>query len=83
MTEETQVNTINFNGTEYDVDLLNDKAKYIISQLKELRVENEKLRRKLDRTEVASEGFTNLLSQELEGDSKDSPSKTAEEFVAE
>jgi hypothetical protein len=64
MTEE--VKTINFNGTEYNVEDLSDKAKYFIGQLNDLQLQGQQTRARLDQIEVASRGFTDLLGQELE-----------------
>ncbi len=64
MTEEVQ--TINLNGKEYNLNGVSDRAKYIISQIQDLQSRGVKTRSRLDQIEVAIQGFTNLLTQELE-----------------
>jgi len=64
MTEEVQ--TINLNGKEYNLNEVSDKAKYIISQIQDMQSQGVKTRSRLDQIEVGIQGFTNLLTQELE-----------------
>ncbi len=64
MTEEVQ--TINLNGKEYNLNEVSDRGKYIISQIQDLQSRGVKTRSRLDQIEVAIQGFTNLLTQELE-----------------
>lgn len=59
-------NTITYNGTEYDFESLNDRAKYIIEQVNELRLEERDLRNKLTRLDVTVQAFSDLLGRELE-----------------
>jgi regulator of replication initiation timing len=48
-------NTITYNGTEYGVEDLSDRAKYIIEQVNELRLEERDLRNKLTRLDVTAQ----------------------------
>ena len=68
MTEVTEnaVQTITFNGVEYKVDEISDKAKYIINQITDLQQQGVQTRARLDQIEVANKGFTELLGVELE-----------------
>jgi hypothetical protein len=66
MTEDT----ITLNGKEYAIESLSDKAKYMIDHIQKLREEGAELRNKLDVVEVAAQGFTQLLSEEIEPEEK-------------
>lgn len=82
MTEEI-TDVITFDGVEYPLDSITEKGRYIISQLQDMRQEDEDLRRKLDRLSVTTEAFTALLGEELKG-GEESDTRTAEdEFIAE
>ena len=63
---ENEVKTITFNGVEYKVDEISDKAKYIINQITDLQQQGIQTRARLDQIEVANKGFTELLGVELE-----------------
>ena len=63
---ENEVKTITFNGVEYKVDEISDKAKYIINQITDLQQQGVQTRARLDQIEVANKGFTELLRVELE-----------------
>ena len=63
---ENEVKTITFNGVEYKVDEISDKAKYIINQITDLQQQGVQTRARLDQIEVANKGFTELLGAELE-----------------
>ena len=63
---ENEVKTITFNGVEYKVDEISDKAKYIINQITDLQQQGVQTRARLDQIEVANKGFTELLGVELE-----------------
>ena len=58
--------TITMNGKDYDIDQVSEKAKYLVSQLKDLRAQATQLRSRLDQVDVCSRGFTQLLETELE-----------------
>lgn len=64
MTDEA--NTFTFNNTEYSFDDVSDKAKYFVQILQDLQLEELKARKDLDKATVASQSFSNLLTQELE-----------------
>lgn len=54
-----------FNGEEYDMETVTDKAKYILKQISDLRQQHEDLKAKLDQVIVAEQAFSNLLGDEL------------------
>ena len=62
----TDDKTITMNGTDYDIDQISDKAKYLVAQLKDLQRQAEQTRARMDQIEVCSSGFTQLLERELE-----------------
>jgi hypothetical protein len=62
----TEDKTITMNGNEYNIDEVSEKAKYLVSQLKDLQTQATQLRGRLDQVDVCSRGFTQLLEQELE-----------------
>ena len=64
MTEE--VNTVTLNDTQYNVDDMSDKGKYIVSQLRDIGNEVQKVKFQLDRLEMARTGFVELLQVEVE-----------------
>ena len=68
MTEvtENEVQTITMNDKEYKVDEISDKAKYLVSQVQDMRAQANQTRARLDQIEVGIQGFTGLLQQELE-----------------
>jgi septation ring formation regulator EzrA len=82
MTDQETPQAITFDGVEYQIDDLSDKAKYIISQLQDIRKDEEDARRALDRLQVCQESFTHLLGEELKSEDNDEV-KTAEEYVVE
>lgn len=64
---------LNFDGVDYEIDALSEKARYFVIQLKDLRQKVDKCKLELDQLEVATTSFTELLSIEL---------KAEQEFVA-
>lgn len=62
----TEDKTITMNGKDYDIDQVSEKAKYLVSQLKDLQTQATQLRGRLDQVDVCSRGFTQLLETELE-----------------
>ena len=58
--------TITMNDKDYDIDQISEKAKYLVSQLKDLQRQTEQTRARMHQIEVCSSGFTQLLEQELE-----------------
>lgn len=68
MTEETEVTQpeiLRFNGEEYPIDGLSDRAKYLASQIQDLQSQSNAQKARLDQIEVAIQGFSNLLTEEL------------------
>ena len=57
---------LSFNDQNYVIDDLSDQAKYIVAQLQDLEQQLTGTRARLDQLEVAKNGFTNLLQEELE-----------------
>jgi prefoldin subunit 5 len=62
--------TLIFNEKTYLVEELSETSKYIINQIQEVTIEIDKLKRKIDQFEVAKQGFTNLLGDELKKEEK-------------
>ena len=60
------VNTVTLNDTQYNVDDMSDKGKYIVSQLRDIGNEVQKVKFQLDRLEMARTGFVDLLQVEVE-----------------
>lgn len=58
--------TITMNGKDYNIDQVSEKAKYLVTQLKDLEVQKNQLSARLDQIEVCSSGFSQLLERELE-----------------
>lgn len=71
MTEATQPTTLNFNGAEYPVDSLSERAKYLVSQIQDLQAQGTATRAKLDQIDIASKGFSDLLEMELEPETEE------------
>ena len=62
---ENEVQTLTFDDVEYVVNDLSNKAKYILSQIQDLNGQASQHRAKLDQAEVALQGFTGILREEL------------------
>ena len=62
----TKEKTITMNDKPYYIEKKKKKAKYLVSQLKDLQRQTEQTRARMDQIEVCSSGFTQLLEQELE-----------------
>ena len=60
------VNTVTLNDTQYNVDDMSDKGKYIVSQLRDIGNEVQKVKFQLDRLEMARTGLVELLQVEVE-----------------
>jgi len=65
MTEVQDKPTLSFDGKNYVVEDLSDRAKYIVGQLQDLAQQANASRARLDQIEVANQGFQNLLREEL------------------
>jgi len=63
---EEPVNTVTLNDTQYNVDDMSDKGKYLVSQLRDIGKEVQEAKFQLDRLEVARAGFVELLQAEVE-----------------
>ena len=59
-------NKITFKDKEYEIEALSDKAKYFVKQIQDLNNQGMQLRTKIDQVEIATKGFSDLLSLELE-----------------
>ena len=59
-------NVININGTEHKIDFMTDQQKYIIRQIRELQVQEERLAFQIDPIRVAKNAYTNALIKSLE-----------------
>tara|TARA_R100001440_G_scaffold72348_1_gene96063 strand:- start:9027 stop:9305 length:279 start_codon:yes stop_codon:yes gene_type:complete len=66
MTEQNK-QTVNIDGTDYVVDELTDTQKYMLNQVVNLRDRISKARMELDQIQVASSGFTKMLSDSVKG----------------
>ena len=64
--KEVKDNVININGTEHKIDSITDQQKYIIRQIRELQVQEERLAFQIDPIRVAKNAYTNALIKSLE-----------------
>ena len=64
--KEVKDNVININGTEHKIDSMTDQQKYIIRQIRELQVQEERLAFQIDPIRVAKNAYTNALIKSLE-----------------
>lgn len=60
-----------FNGKEYPLDTLSERAKYLAGQIQGLQTKRNTQQRELDQTEVCLLGFNELLCEELEPKDKE------------
>ncbi len=67
--------TIVFNDVEYTVDDLSERAQHLVAQLKDVDSQVKALNSRLEQMQLANQGFTQLLQQELQN--------FPEEFIAE
>jgi hypothetical protein len=66
MTTEVQEKpTLVLDGENHVIDDLSDKAKYLVSQLQDLQQQATQTSARADQIEVARQGFTNLLKEEI------------------
>ncbi len=63
-------NSMNFNGKDYPIDELSERAKYLAGQIQELQKKRKTQQIELDQTEVCLIGFNELLCEELEPEEK-------------
>jgi hypothetical protein len=62
---EQPIETFSFNDTEYNIADVSDKARYILKQIDDLRVQQNKLSFKADQLKVAEQAFSTVLGEEL------------------
>ena len=66
MTTEVQEKpTLVLDGENHVIDDLSDKAKYLVSQLQDLQQQATQTSARADQIEVARQGFTTLLKEEI------------------
>ena len=66
MTTEVQEKpTLVLDGENYVIEDLSDKAKYLVGQLQDLQQQATATSARADQIEVARQGFTNLLKEEI------------------
>jgi len=65
MTDIQQKPTLVFDDNNYVIEDLSDKAQYLVGQLQDLAQQANVTRARLDQLEVARNGFTELLREEL------------------
>jgi len=63
--EVQQKPTITLDGKEYVVDDLSEKARYCLQQIQVLNTEIREARFKIDRCEIALNGFGDILRAEV------------------
>jgi len=61
----TEENKITINDTEYDVESLNDRQKYLLQQVNNLRTRIAEARFNLDQMIAAENSFTNTLVESV------------------
>lgn len=66
MTTEVQEKpTLVLDGENYVIEDLSDKAKYLVGQLQDLQQQASQTSARADQIEVARQGFTSLLKEEI------------------
>ena len=66
MTTEVQDKpTLVLDGENHVIDDLSDKAKYLVGQLQDLQQQASQTSARADQIEVARQGFTTLLKEEI------------------
>ena len=68
MTEVAEKATLVFDDKNYVIEDLSDQARYIVAQLQDLSQQESAAKAKLDQVTVASEGFKNLLRNQIAED---------------
>ena len=66
MTEVQQKPTLVFNDKNYVIEDLSEKSQYLIAQLQDLNAQKAQTSARLDQISVGIDGFTGLLTKELE-----------------
>ena len=78
MTEESNRATITFEGEDYFIDELSDKAKYFTGQLQQLAKEINDCQTLNHRLDLARAGFIDLLRLELSKETEEISSSEEE-----
>ena len=63
--EQQEKATITIDDKNYVVEDLSEKAQYCIAQVQDLRQQETAAKARLDQLQVAAQGFTNILKEEL------------------
>ena len=72
MTTEVQDKpTLVLDGENHVIDDLSDKAKYLVGQLQDLQQQATQTAARSDQIEVARQGFTTLLKEEIANPQRD------------
>ena len=66
MTDVQEKPTLTFDGKNYVIEDLSEQARYLVGQIQDLNQQSRVARQRLDQLEVAKNGFTALLKEELE-----------------
>ena len=65
MTDVQEKPTLVFDDNNYVIEDLSEKAQYLVGQLQDLAQQGNATRARLDQIEVARQGFTDMLREEL------------------
>ena len=65
MTDVQEKPTLVFDDNNYVIQDLSEKAQYLVGQLQDLAQQGNATRARLDQIEVARNGFTEMLREEL------------------
>ena len=65
MTDVQEKPTLVFDDNNYAIEDLSEKAQYLVGQLQDLAQQGNATRARLDQIEVARNGFTEMLREEL------------------
>ena len=65
MTDVQEKPTLVFDNNNYVIEDLSEKAQYLVGQLQDLAQQGNATRARLDQIEVARNGFTEMLREEL------------------
>lgn len=79
MQEEPAV--LNFNGTQYPIDSLDESQKYLIAQIQDLDMQIKQVQARLHQAEVSKKGFVELLEAALAVPEEEPPAEEDETLV--
>lgn len=65
MTDVQEKPTLTFEGNNYVIEDLSDRARYLVGQLQDILQQMGATRARLDQIEVCQKGFEELLREEL------------------